>query len=67
MRDYDLTFSLALQHLEQLLDALVPGLQRLLLGLDARLELLEGEEGMEDVELERHTHPDRTRIRRPCS
>ena len=49
MRDYDLTFSLALQHLEQLLDALVPGLQRLLLGLDARLELLEGKEGREDV------------------
>jgi hypothetical protein len=35
-----LTFSLALEHLEQLLDALVARGQRLLLRLDARLQLL---------------------------
>ena len=35
-----LTFALVLKHLEELLDALVPGVQRLLLGVDPHLQLL---------------------------
>ena len=38
---YELTVSLALEHLKELLDALIPRLQSLLLGLDASFELLE--------------------------
>ena len=35
-----LALALGLQHLQQLLDALVPGAQRLLLGVDPHLQLL---------------------------
>ena len=42
---YELTVSLALEHLEELLDALVPRLQSLLLGLDASFKLLEKKHG----------------------
>ncbi len=43
-----LTFALALKHLQQLLDALVPGLQSLLLGVDPGLQFLSGEEGLDE-------------------